>query len=229
MADKIRATPLIANTLKAKREQLERQIMQIQAALAKKRNQVHEMELAAGTPKGPGAMTYPGQALPFYTAPGNVGDINRVIWPFWFQTARADVGNGNFAVSRGFSVTQEAAFVIVSYTKAVFQKTAGPFNVQYLDPDRDTGAGKATDLSITMRDSQSSRQFMDTNIQLDHVGHPRFPTYFPAPMLLLPLANFEVDYTLPTTSTDEFVVFTSFFGYRIRIEEAQEILATVTD
>lgn len=206
------------NKLMGDADQLQEQINRMAVSLLTRENDLAQKQMALDRLK----------KLPFYLAPGNVGDVNRVIWPFWFGTVRADVAASPAAsVSTSFSVTQEAAFVAMSYTKAVFLKTAGPFNVSYLDPTYTNGAGKATGLSFRFRDAQSTREFMQAPIDIDNFGNPLFPTKLPSPMLIMPRATIEVGFD--NASANDYVVFLSFFGYRIRLEDAQNILSTVSE
>src|ERR1017187_5308790 len=46
--------------------------------------------------------------LPPGMVPGNVGDINRVIWPFYFTTDYVSI-NPDQSIRSGFTITQEAA------------------------------------------------------------------------------------------------------------------------
>ena len=210
------------------KELLDHQVMKLNTALVSREKQMAHLQLQkrGGQSSAHGLKDHVSK-LPFYMAPGNVGDVNRVIWPFWYTTEDTQVAP-NQTVSTGFSVTQEAAYIITSYTKAVYLRTVGPDNISYLDPKFAVGGGKSTGLSVNFRDSQSSRQFMDTTIKLDNVGNPRFVTEFEAPMLLLPNANFEVIF-VNENPTDTFIPFITMFGYRMRIEEAKSILAVAGD
>ena len=174
--------------------------------------------------------------VPYWTAPGNVGDINTVIWPFYFATEFLEIlpntgGGGGSAVgsvSSSFSVTQEAAFIAMWFTKVVFLKTviAGVTNYQYLDPDASAGGGKAVGLSVSFTESSSTRQLVNLTMNMDHIGSPRFPSLMPTPMLLLPLENFKTIYS--NSGNDTFVAFITFFGYRIRIQDINNIQSTTS-
>ena len=57
--------------------------------------------------------------------PGNIGDINRVIWPFAFQFqsqngAVADIAPGQ-SQTLSFSVTQEAGFLMRTISHSTFR------------------------------------------------------------------------------------------------------------
>jgi hypothetical protein len=164
------------------------------------------------------------KALPQNMLPGNVGSINRVIWPFWFTfTAPELVPNSS---SSGFTtISQEAAFVWMSYTKAVFKKTAGPVYTA-IDPEDETAAGGTDGLKFSIRDAQSSRVFHNNPIELDLVGHPDYPSVLPTPIMFLPSSTVEMNYVNESAS-DTYVPFITMFGYRIRIEDAQNILSLV--
>lgn len=161
--------------------------------------------------------------LPNYLAPGNVGDINRVIWPFYFTTDKVEVQpNSNQRTS--FVVTLEASFVWMYYTKTVFVKDAVSGEESYLDPD-DTSSF-ASGLSFFMRDPQSQREFFNRPIRMEHVGNPRWPSTLPAPQMILPRSTIEVNFINETDDTI-YIPQITFFGYRIRMEHQQELLSTV--
>jgi hypothetical protein len=165
-----------------------------------------------------------GKGLPSWLAPGNVGEINKVIWPFWFTFTAPELAPNTSAVGN-FSVTQEAPFIWMAMTKAIFSKEMGNFT--YINPDDISAAGLAPGLQIVMRDAVSSRQFMATPIDTDHVGNPRFPTVLPTPQMFLPRAVVEIQF-FNNSSTATYVPWISLFGYRVRLEDANNILSTVT-
>jgi hypothetical protein len=159
--------------------------------------------------------------------PGNIGDINNVIWPFYFTT---DVPDGAIqpgeTFNTGFSVTQEAAFIFMSYTKSVYI-------LEGEDPDQTVtylnqvpGVPSAPGLLFSLRDGSSSRQFYNTPINLDNFGNPRFPTKFPRPVMLLPNQSMQIQFT-NAHSVNQYVPFITAFGYRIRIDRAQDLLSLV--
>jgi len=212
--------------LKKKADVIEAQVQKLMAALKAKETKVvaGEQAQASMTQKLYDHM----KSMPAWAAPGNVGDINRVFWPFWFTTDRVDLVPESQQAS-GFSISQEAAFIMVEYTKAVYVKDVAPAPLlSYVDPDAPAGAGKTRGLSMTLRDSLSQRQFMGTSILLDHVGHPRFPTEFDTPQLVLPNANMEVQFFNDNADVT-FTPFITVFGIRVRIEEMHKLLATVGD
>lgn len=167
--------------------------------------------------------------------PGNVGDLNKVVWPFWFTDTNVAV-NGtivrpNQEVSAQVAITQEAAFILVSYTKAVFLEgeDQGGFNGQftYIDPAQPDGSGKSTGLFMSIRDSVSTRSFFNLPMSINQVGYWQKPTQLPRPVLFLPNSLIEMSYQ-NNTQTNSYKVFTTFFGYRLRLEHAPEILSLVT-
>jgi hypothetical protein len=160
--------------------------------------------------------------------PGNIGDINSVIWPFYFTTDVPDtplLQNNTFLT--GFSVTQEAAFVFMSFVKTVYS-VANP-NLPgetwtYLDPDFTNPS--APDLTFTFRDGSSSRQFFNTPMNIDNYGNPRFPTKFPRPIMLLPNQVMQIAFT-NSSPANVYVPRITAFGYRMRIDQAQKLLSLV--
>lgn len=152
-----------------------------------------------------------------FMPPGDITTVNDTIWPFVFGTGRVNVAALSTVPSQ-FSITQDGAFVIHSYTKSVFTADAFPLTTTaYLDPDAPNGAGESDGLSMQFRNAQSRIQLMQSVINLNQVGHPLYPTKFPRPMILNPMAIFEVNFA--NTSTNNYVVFVQFFGYRLRLDK----------
>lgn len=158
--------------------------------------------------------------------PGNVGDINAVIWPFYFTTDTPDTPlAANETFQTGFSVTQEAAFIFMSFTKVVYLVEGEQPNESwtYLNPDDQPSA---PGLSFTLRDGSSSRQLFNTPISLDHYGNPRFPTKFPRPVMLLPNQVMQIAFA-NNHASNLYIPKITAFGYRIRIDQAEKLLSLV--
>ncbi len=160
--------------------------------------------------------------------PGNVGDINKIVWPFWFSFNAPELAP-NVSSQASFSVSQEAAFIWMSFTKVVFKRTGGGPNYDYtaIDASDETASGDADDLTVYFKDSQSSRQFGRNPMPIDVVGSPQDPTVFTTPIMFLPNANVEAYYS-NSHASNIYVPFITAFGYRVRIENAQEILSLIT-
>jgi hypothetical protein len=157
--------------------------------------------------------------------PGNIGAINRVIWPFWFTFTAPQLGP-NVSSSGFTTITQEAGFVWMSYTKSVFKRTAGPVYT-YVDPDAVGLTGQSDGLKFSVRDSSSSRQFHNNPLELDMVGHPEYPSVLETPIMFLPNSTIEIAYTNQHAS-NTYVPFVTLFGYRIRVEDAENIMSLVS-
>jgi hypothetical protein len=61
---------------------------------------------------------------------------------------------------------------------------------------------------------------------MDMVGSPQYPSVLPTPMMFLPNSNIEITYTNENASVT-YVPFITFFGYRMRVDDAQNLLSTV--
>jgi hypothetical protein len=177
--------------------------------------------------EGPVSMAHNlAQGLNEKMMPGNLGDINRVVWPFWFTTTKATLAP-NTAVQGNITVTQEAAMIMTSYTKAVFLEEDGsPGQYQYIDPNQPDASGKSNGLTFVWRDSQSSRSFMNKAIDINQIGHWKYPTILPTPQLFLPNSNIEFTYQ-NNTNDRTYRPFITIFGLRVRIEHAKDILSTI--
>ena len=160
------------------------------------------------------------QILPQYMMPGNVGEINKVTWPFWY-TVSFDLGTDptigpNTRQTQSFQISQEACFLLMQVTRK-------PFSYD--------NAGDLAPLAITIKDRQSSRQFNDLPIPIQNIGKKKNGTILPTPMYFAPNAFVEVELTSWITADmastgngkHEFV----FFGYRMRAKEAGKALSTI--
>lgn len=216
----------------AELQNLQRQVSSIQQIVTAKENDIsmRESHLRQGQVPNNSAQNLDynmRNALGPMLTPGNIGDINSVIWPFYFTT---DIPDAPLAVGEtfqtGFSVTQEAAFIFMSFTKTVYLAEGEDPNQSwtYLDPDQ--GQPSAPGLFFTLRDGSSSRQLFNTPMAMDNYGNPRFPTKFPRPVMLLPNQVMQIQFT-NSNASNLYVPMISAFGYRIRIDEAQKILSLV--
>jgi hypothetical protein len=160
--------------------------------------------------------------------PGNVGDINKIVWPFWF-TFNAPVLAPSTSSTASFTVSQEAAFIWMSFSKVVFLRTGAGPNWTYtaIDPNNENSAGDADGLNVVFRDAQSSRTFQRNPMPLDAYGLPEFPTVLSTPLMFLPNSTVEVQYSNANAS-NTYVPWITFFGYRVRVQDAQNILSLVT-
>lgn len=165
-------------------------------------------------------------------APGNTGDINKVIWPYYFTTedmlATEIPLAFNETFQTAFSITQEAAFVMMAWMKTVCLTQADPtLQWRVLNPNDETSLlDSAPGLQFVFRDASSSRQYNNLPANIAAYGNPRFPTKLPRPIILLPNQVMQVQFT-NTHPTNTYIPKMTAFGYRIRIEDAQQILGLV--
>jgi hypothetical protein len=120
--------------------------------------------------------------LPPELIPSNVGDINQVQWGFFYEVD-FDFGvdptfDSNVAQRKSFKVSSEAAFLITRI---------------YRDQDDAGTAGFEAPLTLTLRDLQSSRQFMDKGIPLQAIPSKGYFYELPVPFLLYPAASAELE------------------------------------
>ncbi len=160
--------------------------------------------------------------LPEHLIPSNVGGYDSVAWPFWFQ-ANFDFGANPTITSASrqtssFQVTQEAAFLLMAvYRKGYEYGTSGDLGPWQLE----------------IRDRQSSRQFNDKPIPMQVIGNKSRPSILPTPMIIQPNAFMDITMSswLPsgvsqaTTGSGKFQF--SFFGYRTRIENADQLMSLI--
>jgi len=158
---------------------------------------------------------------------GNVNDINSIFWPFFFSTRVIEVGPNSNEIAN-ITITQEAAFTCVAMQKVVFVDNGG--TIEYLDPrayDNNVLDGNANGLKFSIVDSQSGRSWFESPVSIDHIGDGKEPYTLPSPVLSLPNSNNEIQFF--NNSTNTYYVGFMFIGYRVRIEDAQNILSLVTE
>lgn len=155
--------------------------------------------------------------------PANLGGFNEVAWPFFFQV-NIDFGadptlSDMIRTKSFFQVDQEAAFLLMSVS-ASFGKDAA-----------NNSALETAPVQIEIIDRQSSRRFNNAPIPLQMIGNNSNPMIMPTPMYISPNAILDIEASgmqaVPHQYTGSGKVQLSFFGYRTRIENAQNILSTI--
>lgn len=162
--------------------------------------------------------------LPDHLLPANVGALNEVAWPFFFQV-NLDFGNDpslsqSMTPAKGFfQVDQEASFLLMSVSASFSNNTMNESAIRYAP------------VQVELIDRQSSRRFNNAPIPLQMIGSNSNPMIFPTPMLIMPNAILDVQATgmqhTPNAYAGSGRFQLSFFGYRTRIENAQNVLSTV--
>lgn len=158
--------------------------------------------------------------LPSYLMPGNVGNYNGVTWPFWFNVdfdfgANPTYGP-NTKQTRNFRVSQDGAFLLQAITRNSFSYNQ---------------AGELAPLQLRIVDRQSTRQLNDAPIPIQAIGHKSRPSIMPTPYLIMPSAQMEFELT-SFLLADQVTVGSgrhqlTFFGYRVRVEDFENVLSTV--
>lgn len=161
--------------------------------------------------------------VPDVTASG-IRDVNKVIWPFLFSSGFLETSPTIQFAEKNITVTQEAGFVILGMIKQVFKKN-GTGDYTWINVREN--ASQIKDLYMTLSDPQSGRNFHRDPISVENIGDSLFPTKFLARPLILPNSSINVKVYSQSTSENYFTNI-SFFGYRVRIEDAQEMLGLVT-
>lgn len=160
--------------------------------------------------------------IPRHMMPGNVGDTNKVIWPFHF-TVEFDFGanpvwSSATRATKFFQVTQDAGFLLCGVAR-----TSSSF---------DAGSELAP-LGLDIRDRQSARQFNNSPIPIQMIGRSSKYTQFHEPLWINPSAFVDVTLssllntaTIANTSASAKITLT-FFGYRMRSGGKTEMGTTV--
>jgi hypothetical protein len=170
------------------------------------------------------------KVLPKHLVPTNIGKYMDVAWPYYYETrfdytATADIGSGPERVAQfvggdiktdSFKVGQEAAFILKGVYRAYHTNDL---------------SGKGAPLKMTVRNAQSTRQFNDTEIQLQHIGDKGSPLKFDIPLLIEPNSRIEIDLkpilnstvTVNVAETVNAVQNLIFYGVRVRSNDVDTI------
>lgn len=161
--------------------------------------------------------------LPDMTAAG-IRDINQIIWPFVFSTGFVQTSSTRKFFEKNITITAEAGFVATKIIKQVFEKV-GPNDYRMIETS-DLSAAQLDNLKITISDPQSGRNFFRNPMPLQNIGDAKFPTKLEGRPMILPNSALKVEFY--NDGAKEYYSNVSIFGYRIRIENAQELLSLVT-
>jgi hypothetical protein len=166
-----------------------------------------------------------GEFLPDHLVPGNVGAFTSVVWPFWFPvdfefgTDPSLIGGNVTSQIQNFQVSQDGAVILIGVSRQA---------------DSYTTSGHLGPYTVEIKDNQSSRQFNDKPIPIQMISSGKGrPTKLPLAMLLMPNAMIEVKMStwLPQGTTQATLGSGhhqfAFFGYRVRIEDAEKVLSSV--
>jgi hypothetical protein len=163
--------------------------------------------------------------IPEHLMPGNVGAYTSVVWPFWFPvdfdfgTNPLIQGGGLTTQVQNFQVSQEGAILMIGISRQA---------------DSYSTSGHLGPWTLEIRDNQSARQFNDRPLPIQMISDGRGrPSKLPIAMLLMPNALISV--TMSNWLPQGFNQATvgsghhqfAFFGYRVRIEDAEKVLSTV--
>lgn len=215
---------------------LQADVQRMSTANAKLANTIRQQEIAAR--QGLKNVNGPSdvrdnlkQVLPDYLMPGNIGDVNKICWPFWFTNRTPELpaaaGGQNSQGKATVTITAEAAFIVTAITKAVFIHDEETDTWSYVDAEQSGQEPLTPGLSMALIDAQSSRNFMSKPINFDHIGSASFPSELPTPLLFLPNSIIETQ-LFNSNETNSYIPWITFLGVRCRIEDAQRILSTIT-
>lgn len=155
--------------------------------------------------------------------PANVGGLNEVAWPFYFQVP-IDFGDDPTVSSaiiqkNSYQIDQEAAFIWMS------------LGVTFGTDDANASALVKAPIQVQIFDRQSSRQFNSSPVPVQMIGQNSNPSVLPTGMFLQPNAFLDVVVSglrdIPQDQTGSGKLQFSFFGYRTRIENASKVLSTI--
>lgn len=161
--------------------------------------------------------------MPDVVASG-VQDMNKVIWPAQFSSGYLLTSPSKQTNEKNMVISQEAAFVCTKMVKSVF-KYNGPGDITWINPEDISTL--VNDVYVLSKDPQSTRSFNKEPISVQNIGYAKFPTKLLSRPLILPNSAINIQLN-SKNNVDTYYTNITFFGYRIRIEDAQDILGLVT-
>ena len=164
----------------------------------------------------------------WWLAPGNIGDINQVIWDYFFVIPPTEIAPQT-STTQVFTINQVASFTMKEITKAVFTKeiVGGVTQYKYLDPDAPADLGFASGVTITMTNTSSRQLYTQSPVNLDQIGSPTHPFVLPTPLLLQANSSLSVQIG-NADGFSTYVVGLAILGYRLRISNSSQIQSQVT-
>lgn len=161
--------------------------------------------------------------LPDDLRAGNIGDITKVYWNFFFSSEGANVPTDS-VVTDNIKITQEALFAMKEIRFTVFEKVdIGVEEYVYKYVDMYQRDEIANGLYVELIDAQSNRTLNDQPMPISALGCPDRPFVLPKPYMFLPNSIMDIKFT--NTSDKNYFVFAMLNGYRIRFENQSELLS----
>lgn len=164
---------------------------------------------------------------------GGMEDFNRVFKPFLYSTQLNTVVAPDSTKSSFISISQESPFVVTHLVRGVYRVVLNELDptkfdeITYIDPKDRTIDGIAPGLKFLMQDSQSTRFFFENPISVDHIGDIKDPYKFNSPQMIAANNNMEFKFFNQNTE-DTYLINMTMLGYRVRVEDARNLLSLVT-
>lgn len=208
-------------------EDLKNQINQAKQMHSNVRSRLNSLSSESQIASGSNLARNLSSFLPQQLVPKNVGHLNHVAWPFYYTldfdlSATSDWPNLTSSTRqvRDFQISQEAAFLMMGV-------------IRHAEDYND--AGDLGPLAVEFRDRQSSRFFNDSPIPIQMFGQKGYLSYLAMPMILMPNAFFEISLTTlledgvtqntPNGSSGKHSF--TMYGYRTRVQDAQNVLSSI--
>ena len=160
------------------------------------------------------------QILPPHLKPLNVGHVDNVMWDFFFPVT-FDLGNNplinpNYRLRETFNVNIEASFLLCGII---------------IDCNLHDINGLEAPLTMTVKNTSSTRQFNDNPFPIQNLGQAGLPFIFETPLLLTGNSTVETEIStwlqenLQLSGNPKFDI--TFFGLRVRDENGSNVVSTL--
>lgn len=140
-----------------------------------------------------------------------IKEINDKVWPFFFPTDLVKV-EPNRTESANVEITNEAGFIITKVSKVVYRFDGD--DPVYIDPNDDASTGLLAGLSFRMKNSSSTRSWMDKAVHLNMIGDGSIPYKLDKTFFMTPNQN--MNFEVSNKSQETYLVGFCLHGIRFK-------------
>lgn len=159
--------------------------------------------------------------------PNGIKDISKIIWPYQMSSGMMSVSPLKKSDGANIQNSNRAGFVINKIQATVFEVLSAvgdPLDLKYIDLQ--SSEDLVHDLYVRFSNS-SDRYFSSAFFHISHLGNARFFTRMISNPFIQPNTNFTVELS-SKSSTKKYFVNISLLGYRLDIENGENILSYQT-
>jgi hypothetical protein len=156
--------------------------------------------------------------------PNGIKDISKIIWPYQMSSGMLLTSPSRKTNGNNIQNSNRAGFVINKIQATIFEITSAdgdPLVTKYIDLQ--SNIDLIHDLYVRFSNS-SDRYFSSKFFHISHLGNARFFTRMISNPFIQPNTNFTVELS-SKSSTKKYMTNISLLGYRLDIENGENILS----